>query len=157
MLSFRLSVYTFSSKFVNADGRIRTSGPVTAGLLLSGEPHSTTLPHLLIVGPCHHGPPGTSLLTVLMRRVGFEPTMFTTWVTVLQTACFSHLHTGAYGGRPGRPPFSYVSTIAYGPGQICIIFKLTRHSHSCTPLSLYTVNPAPRPALPAAPARLYRR
>ena len=34
MLSFRLSVYTFSSKFVNADGRIRTSGPVTAGLLL---------------------------------------------------------------------------------------------------------------------------
>lgn len=56
-------------------------------------------------------------------------------VTVLQTACFSHLHTGAYGGRPGRPPFSYVSTIAYGPGQICIIFKLTRHSYSCTPLS----------------------
>ena len=51
MLSFRLSVYTFSSKFVNADGRIRTSGPVTAGLLLSGEPHSTTLPHLLIVRP----------------------------------------------------------------------------------------------------------
>ena len=103
------------------------------------------------------GAPGTCLLTVRMRRVGFEPTMFTTWVTVLQTACFSHLHTGAYGGRPGRPPFSYVSTIAYGPGQICIIFKLTRHSHSCTPLSLYTVNPAPRPALPAAPARLYRR
>ena len=51
MLSFRLSVYTFSSKFVNADGRIRTSGPVTAGLLLSGEPHSTTLPHLLIARP----------------------------------------------------------------------------------------------------------
>ena len=111
MLSFRLSVYTFSSKFVNADGRIRTSGPITAGLLLSGEPHSTTLPHLLIVGPCHHGPPGTSLSTALMRRVGFEPTMFTTWVTVLQTACFNHLHTDAYGGRPRRPPFSYVSTI----------------------------------------------
>ena len=47
----------------------------------------------------------------LMRRVGFEPTMFTTWVTVLQTACFNHLHTDAYGGRPRRPPFSYVSTI----------------------------------------------
>ena len=36
------------------------------------------------------GTPGTCLLTVLMRRVGFEPTMFTTWVTVLQTAAIAN-------------------------------------------------------------------
>ena len=103
-----ISNFWISVKRRRKDSNLRAG---KADKLLSGEPHSTTLPHLLIVGPCHHGPPGTSLSTALMRRVGFEPTMFTTWVTVLQTACFNHLHTDAYGGRPRRPPFSYVSTI----------------------------------------------
>ena len=61
--------------------------------------------------------------------------MFTTWVTVLQTACFNHLHTDAYGGRPRRPPFSYVSTIP-GAHPACTVPHIPAASKCILPISV---------------------